>query len=553
MSPKKVGAQTKYFAFRKHANIGAADAIEDKKFLLESFVDNGELSILSDTTQSQCVILGRTGSGKTALLEKLSTVKDKVIKISPEGLALTHISNSGVLNFFAAAGVNMELFYRLLWRHVFAVEIIREHYHIINEQTRDDFLTKIRDRLLRNKARQEAINYLLKWGESFWKDSEYRVKEVTNTLEQELGASIDGGLQATIGAFVNTNAKLSAELAKKLTEEQKTEVVYRGQSVVNKVQMKTLSDIMDLLEKDILEDKQKKYYISLDRLDENWVNDDLRYRLIKALLDTVRDFNSKIQNVKIIVAIREDLLDRVFRYTRSAGYQEEKYKSLYLPLTWKEEELEQMLNNRVNQLVREQYTSKIVTLRDLLPTTVNRKDPVEYILARTMLRPRDVIMFFNECIRAAEGKAKITQAMISQAEAVYSENRLRALADEWSADYPNLIELSFFLRSYPNQFRYSNVEDKIEECMLEFLISNPSEDHIRSLAEEKFNSGDTDGFMQEMFKILFRVGVIGIKPESYASVYWSYQGQKLMSTEINEKAILYIHPAFWRILGIHPM
>jgi hypothetical protein len=317
--------------------------------------------------------------------------------------------------------------------------------------------------------------------------------------------------------------------------------------------MKTLSDIMDLLEKDILEDKQKKYYISIDRLDENWVNDDLRYRLIKALLDTVRDFNSKIQNVKIIVAIREDLLDRVFRYTRSAGYQEEKYKSLYLSLTWKEEELEQMLDRRVSQLVKEQYTSKTVTLKDLLPATVNQDDPVKYILARTMLRPRDVIMFFNECIRAAEGKAKITQAMIFQAEAVYSENRLRALADEWSADYPNIIELSFFLKRYPSRFRYSDVKDKIEECMLDFLISNPREDHIRSLVEEKFNNGDTDGFIQEMFKILFRVGVIGLKPESYTSVYWSYQGQKLMSSEINENAVLYIHPAFWRILGIRPM
>ena len=89
--------------------------------------------------------------------------------------------------------------------------------------------------------------------------------------------------------------------------------------------------------------------------------------------------------------------------------------------------------------------------------------------------------------------------------------------------------------------------------MLEFLTNTPLDDHIRSLIEEKFYSGDTDGFFQEMIKILFRVGVVGIKSESYTTVYWSYLGQKLMTSEINEKAVLYVHPAFLRVLGIQPL
>lgn len=168
---KKSGPGSKHFVFKKHANIGAADAIDDRKYLSASFVDNGELGILSDSTRPECILVGRTGSGKTALLERLAVEKDKVIQIAPEGLSLTFISNSDVLAFFIAAGVNMDLFFRLLWRHVFAVEIIREHYHIVNEKARDDFLSKVRDILFgRNRSRQDAINYLLQWGESFWKD-----------------------------------------------------------------------------------------------------------------------------------------------------------------------------------------------------------------------------------------------------------------------------------------------------------------------------------------------------------------------------------------------
>ena len=41
---------------------------------------------------------------------------------------------------------------------------------------------------------------------------------------------------------------------------------------------------MQLLGTDILDDEKQKYYLTIDRLDENWINDDLRYRLIRALL-----------------------------------------------------------------------------------------------------------------------------------------------------------------------------------------------------------------------------------------------------------------------------
>jgi hypothetical protein len=544
--PRKTPPKT--FVFRKHSNIGSADAIEDKKFLSESFIDNGELEILGKCDHPQCILLGRTGSGKTALLEKLADTKEKVIKIAPEGLALTYISNSDVLGFFMAAGVNMDLFYRLLWRHVFAVEIIREHYHIINEQARDSFLAKIRDRLFGNKSRQDAIQYLLKWGESFWKESEYRVIEITTKLEEELGGAFGGEIRSGVAGI-----KLNAESAKKLSEEQKAEIVHRGQAIVDKVQMKTLSEIISLLENELLDDKQKKYYITIDRLDENWVNDDLRYQLIKALLDTVRDFNSKIENVKIIVAIREDLLDRVFRFTRSADYQEEKYKSLYLNLTWREDELEDLLNRRVQQLVREQYTKRNVTLRDLLPLSMGKEDSVKYILERTMLRPRDAIMYFNECIKLAEAKPKITQAMVYQAEAIYSDNRLRALADEWSSDYFNLIELSLLLKKLPSHFRLNDVQEQLHDGMLNFLIEKHRDDYIKNVIEEKFNNGDIDGVIQEMFKILHKVGVIGVKSGSFSSVLWSYKGQKLISSEIDKDAAIYVHPAFWQVLGIQPL
>ena len=58
---------------------------------------------------------------------------------------------------------------------------------------------------------------------------------------------------------------------------------------MNGVQIKELSDILDMMD-DYLTDPQKRYYITIDRLDEDWVDDRLRLHLIRALIETVRDF-----------------------------------------------------------------------------------------------------------------------------------------------------------------------------------------------------------------------------------------------------------------------
>ena len=54
------------------------------------------------------------------------------------------------------------------------------------------------------------------------------------------------------------------------------------------------------------------------------------------------------------------------------------------------------------------------------------------------MRPRDIIAFFNECIRAAEGKARIGFKDLRSAEAEYSRARSQSGADEWFSDYPNI-------------------------------------------------------------------------------------------------------------------
>jgi len=491
------------FRFKKLDSIGAADAEEDARFLRDCFVDTGDLEALRDMESARRIVIGRTGSGKSALLLRLADAQERVIAVRPESLALAYISNSTILQFMAELGVKLDIFFKLLWRHVFTVEILKYHFHITDEDTKRSFFQRICD-LFKDKKHANALKYLEDWGQSFWEETEYRIKELTTKLERDLRASLEGGAAPV---------KLAAGGTQTLSEEQKCDVIQRAQYVVNNVQIRQLSEIMDLL-KDVLADEQKRYYIVIDRLDENWVEDRLRFRLIRALIETVKDF-SRVQHVKIIIAVRLDLLDRVFRRTRDAGFQEEKYESLYLPLDWQRGKLIELLDFRINHLIRSRFTRQPVSYRDILPRDLDGRQPIDYILERTMMRPRDVILFFNLCIEKAAERPQITVQMIREAEGEYSRARLRSLADEWVGDYPNVADFAQLFRGLKQQFRISDLDDtQCQEFCLDFLTKRKHERDVLLVEAERLLNDEigVSDFRKTLFQVYYRVGLLGLRP-----------------------------------------
>jgi hypothetical protein len=178
--------------------------------------------------------------------------------------------------------------------------------------------------------------------------------------------------------------------------------------------------VIEVLASDVFSDQYPSYFVAIDRLDEDWTDEPVRLRLIRALLETVREFQ-KLRSVKIVVAIRQDLLDRVFRLARGPGFQEEKYQSLILKLRWDSDSLQSVVERRLNKLVRRQYTKGAVEFLDIFPNKIDHVDAFKYMLARTLYRPRDIIQFANCCIEQAVNKPEVTPTMIRAAEAVYSE------------------------------------------------------------------------------------------------------------------------------------
>ena len=147
----------------------------------------------------------------------------------------------------------------------------------------------------------------------------------------------------------------------------------------------------------------------------------------------------KIKNIKIIAALRPDLLRSVFNITRGSGFQEEKYESYILDIKWTSQQLTELVQKRVREVYKRQYTREDVTIKDIFPKAKGafRHHPIEYIIERTLFRPRDVLQYVNECFNVALNRERISWDSIHKAEAVYSLKRLRSLKEEWG-DIPFL-------------------------------------------------------------------------------------------------------------------
>lgn len=531
-------------------SIGAADAENDHQYLSQCFVDSGQLDLLLNIDEPQCVILGRTGSGKTALLLEIKKRVGNSIQLAPEALSLSFLINSNVLNFFEEAGVHLDAFYKLLWQHVFCVELIKEKYQIHNEQRQRDFWTRCKEYFDRDKnkakAKEDALRYLEHWGRNFWEETTTRVKEFTNKLESELSADANVDL---------TTIKLGAKGALKLSEQERAEVVTHGQRIVNNVQIKDLHNLINLLQEDIFDDRRQPFYILIDRLDENWVDDRIRFKLIRALIDAIRSFR-QVRNVKVLVALRTDLLFSVLYRDMQPGFQTEKYETLYSRIPWNRDLLVRLLDARTSAMFRRRYTGQAVKLEHILPANqIDKTGATDYILDRTFFRPREAILFVNECISRSDGRARVSMDLLRTAESSYSSKRMASLAEEWGHEYPLLTTTASVLHKRKDRFQLKDVseEDATKAITLLLEKGDGSNDPIVVAARSYLdhNGADYRDFLKRAFCTFYQVGLVGMKFASHLRTQWSYLDEPvILPDRLSDTTSIRIHKTFWLALNV---
>ncbi|WP_424932661.1 P-loop ATPase, Sll1717 family [Amaricoccus macauensis] len=536
---------------RKEMSIGNVSAEEDDEFLYNCFFDHSAKSIATDKKNSKCFLLGNTGIGKTAIISKIRQENENANIISLSDLSMGYISNSTAIKFIKEIDVPLDYFFQALWRHIIVIEYIRISFDVTSTEKSQNAFSRILEKFRNNEPRRRALEYLEKWSDKFWVTFDENIREIELNLEREVSLLAGAEYQ---------KFKTDVGYKNKLSELRKTHLQSRLQTVVDASLLSELGKVQDALSDYAKDNQQKFVYILIDGLDENWVGIDTKYKLIKALIEAVKSLR-KVQNLKIISAMRVDLLEKVIQETRHDGFQSEKYKDYFVEIRWKGAELRKLLDTRVNYMYRNKYSSENVFLRDVFPNKINKKDPFDFLSERTLLRPRDAISFINHCFFEASENPPISVKEVQRAERNYSEERRRALVEEWAGVYPGLEVLLSSLVHRRASFPLADLltAEYIDMIAVELLCNDryardPLCRGMKNAYEESQFTNENKILEQvvEVCLVLHLVGAIGLNTAPHEPMHWFYkEGHQIPKAHITKNSKIRIHPMLHSSLGIN--
>ena len=533
--------------------IGSADAADDDSFLFDTFVSSPQFEALLDSNSNSSIVLGRTGSGKSAIIRFIEHSEENVIRLDPKTISFDYVSNSDLIEKAEKLGVDLHIFYELLWKHIICVSLIKKAFNITDEAKEASWFERLKENFGIDGGKVECIRYLKNWSKSFWIDTDIQVKEITDKIELLFKAGLSVGLGKT-----NANWNES----EKWDETQKFEIKKILQKVVSDIQIGQLSRVFQVVNDIINKNKQKKYYILIDDLDLRWADKRVQNQLIRSLIESIKNFR-QIRQLKIIIALRNDVFERVMIDTIDSGFQQEKYESYICRLKWSNKEIEQLISSRISKLYKMKYTREKIGFYDVFQKEIRNHPTLMYIVGRTLLRPRDAIAFINACFKEADGQNTVSPKVIQSAELIYSRQRLNALVEEWQSLHPGIQHVISVLENKKEKFSISEIiiQELIETVILKISVdSYEYKDVLIKLCDSYISADNKISSASQLFSIasqimsiLYKIGAIGLKPIKAHPVQWSYQNNpSIFPNQITLDAEAWVHPMLWKAVGITP-
>jgi hypothetical protein len=531
-------------------NLGGEQAEADP-LLEDAFYESGAYSSIVSKSNRSCFLVGRTGSGKSAILQRLEeTVPDHVVRVNPEDLSLPYVLDLGVVQQLDALNVHLDPLFIALWKHVLLVELIKHRYRIDSPETKRTRLSTLRDLVRRDTSKKAALEYLDEFGGSFWCETDERVREIISNFERKIGITTSG--QATLPGL--GGASFGGGVGNTTRSEVCTEQANRYQRIVNETQLPRLNKMIAVLDEDILDSPQVFTYVIIDDLDRDWVNEDLANDLIRCLFRATLDLQ-RVRNLKVVVALRTNIFEHLNFGSRTGG-QEEKFRSLSHQVRWTRVELEALADERARIAAKRIGLTNVQCIRDLLPMpSRQRRDPFDFLLDRTLMRPRDVIAFLNECFSHTTGKSRLAWGDLQRSELEYSKKRLLALRDEWKPTFPDIDKVFQLFRRSVRELSRDQLTTVLDEAAL--LTTQDTFAGVRWMTDMTealwSGTGSTDWATQyqELVKLLYDIGFIGIR-ESGRDLHYSYVDIGFADSLVNlgQASSFVVHPAFRAALDV---
>lgn len=461
----------------KKVDFGRIDA-EAEQNLGDYFVDTGVLAKLING--SKYLVIGRKGSGKTALF-RLATKE----KLGRDIISLDFENYPWEAHkMIREGGLSAESAFVASWRFMFFIAICRHWMDHAPKGIR----AKVTP-LMRRIYRDEEPGFF-----EALIDKSKRVRRIQ-------GPSVIG---------VGTTGGIEFEAEKS-----------------GPVLADALSQWCQVLESLVLESfDQAPFTIVIDRLDDGWDASDNSKNLLAGVLKAARALNAKLARASkpaaVIVFLRSDIFNEL-RFN-----DKNKMSADIEQLEWPDDRLLEVACTRIARSLGGKPSTawnKVFSTDEMQRRALSSN----YIVKRTMGRPRDMIAFCIKCKEAADGDV-VQTGEIYAAENQYSRHIYDELDDEMHKQLPNNRDLLQSLKTI------GKTRFKLDEWIAARKTANPE---------------TADAEARAQLKILFDYSIVGVPRKGGAQRGTRFQfnyNDRLVEPDFG--ADITVHPALKKELQL---
>lgn len=465
--------------------LGDTRAESDHEMLSSAFYESPDyLSIIG--SRDKTVIVGRRGSGKSALVFKLSKVwnegdRSKVVTVLPEDhhmLALKPFDWIECNTFTQKKAVS-----KLIWRYAFFLELaeaLADHFHF-----RKGHGANILD---------QHLHRWRKYGSSALDRLVGLVQDVKNWPEAK---SLDIG-----------------SLPRILELNQLQEIVLECWQDVN-----------------------RSVNILIDRLDEGYERDELSLALVAGIIDAASDLQNRFPKCRVVILIRDNIarsLERLdYDYSRNIEGQT-------LRLHWDEHSLLNLIGFRIKVACKLKEEKSLDLWNSLVAADLKHKAGFRQCLRLTLYRPRDLVVLLNDAIRRANAQngKQIAATHLTDTAKSISEGRLSDLIKEYDGYIVCLRELIMSFASGSAHYLGAEAAEVASKATLSLKDIPAFQQQLTLL-----------GGVSSLVSCLYGIGFFGVREHGRTSYEFCHDG-RTSTSKVDSGTKLLIHPCFWLALNV---
>jgi hypothetical protein len=272
-------------------------------------------------------------------------------------------------------------------------------------------------------------------------------------------------------------------------------------------------------------------WVLIDNLDKGWptrgaTREDIL--ILRSLLEAVRKLQQELDrqgvDVHALIFIRNDIYEHLVEETPDKG------KDTATLIDWNDEDAFRELVRR-RLLMTEGLDGTFPEMwRTLFESHVGTVESFQYVLERTLLRPRDLLNFLHRAIEVAinRGHTSVESADILQAERQYSEDMLLTVGFEISDVLPGSDDILYAFLGCPVAMTDADVRSRLDEA------------------------GLRDADLDRAVELLLWFGILGVREGVGADARYAHQLRynlrKLLVPIERERGSFVLHPAFHKAL-----